>query len=410
MMVNGFNSLVLNKINEEAIKEEVARQLKISAENQKYYDFSKKAKEAYYSPLRQKIFFGAKDDDHTPTWAVWAKDMKKFFSWKDAGQKGEQDKLDKAKYDPYPSEFKEPAKEFWELEEKIANGEISIKQAGSMTQSDFVGMRLVEVLGALINDTRRDYILDQAVRVWNTEELMLRVPFTSRATIASELGEYDLAEEMKIAFTSQMISLKKDVAHLAWSDEFMMARYDQPIMELSMDNARTEFERVKNKKIAIQLLKFTNDETLDNSWAEYETGVDRSKVNPSFNFHVAKLAIRQAYGMMGRAASNSLVLAIYLANTHVNGQLAPTEGQGVGAYIINNVPRQAGIKWFVDEEMPDDKLVFWDERSMLFVQGPVRSSTYRDEHAGGNGVYIRDWNGSFNLRPTQGFIIDGITA
>jgi hypothetical protein len=408
-MINGNNYLLLNKINEEAIQREVAKQLQVSKENQKYYDYSKKAQESFYSPTRDQIFFGADNEKKTPTWAVMVKDLKKQDQYQKLADKGELDAADKARYDPYAPEFQEAAKEFWELEDKIAAKEITVKQAGSMTQSDFVGMRLVELLGGLINQQRRDYSLQQAVRVWQTEELMMRIPTVSRFTIASDLGEYDLAESMKMAFTSQMISLRKDVAHLAWSDEFMMARYDQPIMELSMENARTEFERVKAKKVAVQVLRWGNTLTIPNGWDEYETGLDRSKVNPATNFHTAKLAVRQGFGKITRAASNSLVLSTYLSNTHVNGQLQPTTGQEVGAYVVNPVPRQQGIVWYIDEEMPDNKIALWDDSAMAFIQGPVRSSTYRDEHAGGQGIYIRDWNGCFALRLNQGYVLTGVT-
>jgi hypothetical protein len=409
MMMNGNNYLILNKINEEAIKREVDLAVKKSEEQQKIYDYSKKAQEAFYSPTRNKIFFGA-TEKKTPTWAVWVKDLDKERKYREIANKtGDLSMEDKAKYDPYAPEFQESAKEFWDLESKIDKGEITVKQAGSMTQSDFVGMRLVELLGGLINQERRDYSLSQAVRVWNTEELMLRIPTVSRFTIASELGEYDLAESMKMAFTSQMIQLKKDVAHLAYSDEFMMARYDQPIMNLSMDNARTEFDRVKAKKVAVQVLRWTNGDTLSNGWDEYESSLDRSKVNPAINFHTARMAIRAGYGRMTRVASNSLTLQIYLGNTHVNGQLQPTEGQDVGAYIVSPVPRQPGLIWYVDEELADGQVALWDDSAMAFIQGPVRSSTYRDEHAGGNGLYIRDWNGCFALRLAQGYVYSGAT-
>lgn len=401
--------MVLNQINQSAIQDEIARQLKVSAENAKYYDYAKKSQEAFYSPLRDKIFFGV-DENNKPTWATWVKDLKKFDEYQKKAESGDLTAEDKAKYDPYAPEFRAAAAEFWDLDDKIKAGEITVKQAGSMTQTDFQGLRMVESLSALVNQERKDYSLQNAVRIWPTEDLILRVPTVTRFTIASNLGEYDLAESMKMAFTSQMIQLKKDVAHLAWSDEFMMAQYDQPIMDLHMDNARSEFERVKAKKVAVQVLRWTGTDAIGGTWFAYESGTDRSAKNPALQFHTAKLAIRAANGRMTRVASNSLVLSAYLGNTHVNGQLQPTEGTDVGAYVINSVPRQAGLTWFVDEEMPDNKVSMWDDSALIFVQGPVRSSTYRDEHAGGSGVYIRDWNGAFALRLAQGYVWTGATS
>jgi hypothetical protein len=190
----------------------------------------------------------------------------------------------------------------------------------------------------------------------------------------------------------------------------MMAQYDQPIMDLHMENARSEFERVKAKKVAVQVLRWTGANTTGGTWFAYESGQDRSAVNPALQFHTAKMAIRAANGRMTRVASNSLVLSAYLGNTHVNGQLNPTDGTDVGAYVVSPVPRQAGLSWYVDEEMPDNKVAMWDDSALIFVQGPVRSSTYRDEHAGGSGLYIRDWNQCFALRLAQGYIWTGATS
>jgi hypothetical protein len=400
-----YNTLqILRRIDAKARKEE-ARAIAEELDHDKTIkDFVLKSNDAFWNPRKNILYFGS-DAKKTPTWSTPVKDLKKEAMYlKLASQKASA--KERAKYAPYLPEFQEAVKEYHALNKKIEEGEITVKQAGAMTQADFQGIRLIELLGSLVNQQQRDFSLQNAAQVITTESILLRIPTVSRFQIAQDLGEFDLAEAMKMSFTSQAVQLKKDVAHLAWSDEFLMARFDQPVLDLHVQNATSEFERVAATKVAQQVQKFAGV-TLPDTWLTYETGLDRSKRDPAFDINTARTSVRTGYGVLNRAASNTYTFQAYLSNTKVNGQFQPSQGLEVNSRVITNVPRQPNLIWYIDEEMPNGKVAFWDYSSLVWIQGPIRTSTYRDEHAGGNGIYIRNWNGAFALRLNQGYLISG---
>lgn len=396
---------IMRKIQSRASREE-ARAVAQEIENEKAIKtFVTKSNDAFWRPTKNVLYFGSDPQKKTPTWSTPVKDLNKEAMYLKLAEQKSSAK-ERAKYAPYLPEFQEAVKEFHDLNKKIDSGEITVKQAGAMTQADFQGIRLIELLGSLVNQQQRDFSLNNAATVQQTDSILLRIPTVSRFQIAQDLGEFDLAEAMKMSFTSQMIQLKKDVAHLAWSDEFLMARFDQPVIDLHVQNATSEFERVAATKVAAQVQRFAGT-TLPFTWLTYESGLDRSKQNPALDFNTARTSIRTGYGKLDRAASNTYTFQAYLINSNVNGQFQPSQGIGVGAQIVSPVPRQPGVTWYIDEELPNGKVALWDSSSLVWMQGPIRTSTYRDEHAGGNGIYIRNWNGAFALRLNQGYLISG---
>jgi hypothetical protein len=324
---------------------------------------------------------------------------------------------DKAKSaDPYEPAFQADVAKFLELQDDIENGYLTprkaqMQSAGYMTQADFQGLRLVSILGSLINQEQKTFSLQDAGTKYNSTNVVFRIPSVTRFQIAEGIHELEGGiETMKMAFSSTYVQLLKDVAHLAWSDEFQMSEYDQPIMQLHMQNATSEFERVRASKVATQLLRLSPNNVTE-GWNEVETSTDRNKTNPVFDIAAARVGIYQANATMERAASNYLTYQTYLTNSYVRGLMAPSVAiAGPNPQVVAAVPGQPNLSWYLDELLPDGKVAFWNALALADIQGPVRTSTYRDEEIGGQGVFIRNWNGSFFLRLSQGYMLGAVIA
>lgn len=369
---------------------------------------------SFWNPKDKVIYFG-ETKKHTPTYSHAVFDTKKYNAYRKLADKaiaeGGQDLTaeDKAKYEPWTSEFAADAAKLIELNKEIDDGYLNIRKAeqraaGYMTQADFQGLRLVAVLGQLINQEQKGFSLQNAGTKYTSTNVIFRIPSVTRFQIAEDIKELEGGvEAMKMAFTSQYIQLTKDVAHLAWSDEFQMAEYDQPIMQLHMQNATSEFERVHASHTAVQVNRLSAN-NLSAGWNQYVSGTDRSTQNPVTDLAVARRAIWGNNGLLTRMASNYYTYQVYLTNSFVRGLMAvPNTVASVEPQVITGVPGQPGITWYLDELLSDGNVYTWDASALADIQGPIRTSTYRDEEIGGQGVFIRNWSGSFFLRLTQGY-------
>lgn len=374
-----------------------------------------KSNSAFFNPKDRAIYFG-ETDKHTPTYTDKVFDTKKYAYYvKKEAEEGEGSQwTDKKKYDPFEPAFQADAAKFIELQEDVENGYLSVrnaqmKSAGYMTQADFQGLRLVSILGTLVNQEQKQFSLQDAGTKYTSTNVVFRIPTVTRFQIAEGIHELEGGiETMKMAFSSTFVQLLKDVAHLAWSDEFQMSEYDQPIMQLHMQNATSEFERVRASKVATQLLRLTPNNVAA-GWNQQEAGSDRSKSNPVIDIAAARVGIYNANGNLARAASNYLTYQMYLTNSYVRGLMAQSVAiAGPNPQTVTGVPGQPNLTWYLDELLPDGQVTFWDALALADIQGPVRTSTYRDEEIGGQGVFIRNWNGSFFIRLSQGYLLGAV--
>lgn len=375
----------------------------------------KGVKAAYYHPKENAIYFGEYENNDgaiMPSWEQKVYDLNVRRQYEIRAKQGSMNALEAMQYDPWEKEFQPDAQIFNQNLQKFVNGEASWRNimtetAGAMTASDFPGLRLVSVLGQLVNQEQKKYVLQDAFPVVPTTELLLRIPTVTRFEIAEGMDEFDLVESMKMAFTASYINLKKDVAHLAWSDEFMMSTFDQPIYALHLQNAQSEFERVKAAKVARQLLLLT-PQTGANLLA-FTSGTEHSDFNPIMEFAESRVAIDAGNGVMNRAAMNTFTYQAYTLNTWIGGSaLNPTNAGMEVQRRIAAMPKAPDLTAYLDEVMPDGKMALWDSSAGVRVQSIIKSSTYRDEHPGGSGLYIRDWNGAFFLRAAQGVLLSSL--
>jgi hypothetical protein len=375
----------------------------------------KGVKAAYYHPKENAIYFGEYEDNNgaiLPSFEQKVYDLNVRKQYELRAKQGSMAAQEAMQYDPWEKEFQPDAQIFNQNLQKFVNGEVNWKtimteSAGAMVASDFPGLRLVSVLGQLVNQEQKKYVLQDAFPVIPTTELLLRIPTVTRFEIAEGMDEFDLVESMKMAFTASYINLKKDVAHLAWSDEFMMSTFDQPIYALHLQNAQSEFERVKAAKVARQLLLLT-PQTGANLLA-FTSGTEHSDFNPILEFAESRVAIDAGNGVMNRAAMNTFTYQAYTLNTWIGGSALNPQNTGFDIQRrVAAMPKAPDLTAYLDEVMPDGKMALWDSSAGVRVQSIIKSSTYRDEHPGGSGLYIRDWNGAFFLRAAQGVLLNSL--
>jgi hypothetical protein len=375
----------------------------------------KRSDHAYFDPTEDKVFVGESilpSGRKVPNFKTEVRDMKIYNELKKMG-KYRSSYLDRAKYDSFADEFVEDYKEYDSLMNKISKGNMNYRQAqvvsaGVMQMADFSGLRLIDILGTVQDLQEKTYSLQNAGTQQNSNQLLFRVPTAARFQIGTELGEHETVEAMQMSFSAEVYQLKKDMAHIAWSDEFELAgSFDIPVMPMTMQNAVSDFDRVRAAKVAVQVLLGTSAAAAF-KWDTFVSGVDRSERNPALDIQVARSAIDTAGGYLDQGSMSSLTLLQYLANTYINGQLNASPDGNVPYTGIVQLPRQTGLTIYIDRNMTDGVLALWASKGLFNVQSLIKTSTYREEHVGGNGIYIRNWNGAFIIQPSRSRVITGI--
>ena len=150
-----------------------------------------KSNSAFFNPKDKGIYFG-ETAKHTPTYSNLVFDTKKYnYYMKKAREDGDETSswYDKAKHDPFTPEFAADAAKFMELQEDIENGYLTprkaqMSSAGYMTQADFQGLRLVSILGSLINQEQKTFSLQDAGTKYTSTNVVFRIPTVTRFQIA----------------------------------------------------------------------------------------------------------------------------------------------------------------------------------------------------------------------------------
>jgi len=376
------------------------------------HDAVKHSDHAYFDPTEEKVFVGESQlpsGRKVPNFRTEVRDMKIYNELKNLG-KYRSSYLERAKYDSFADEFVEDFKEYDSLMNKISKGQLNYRQAqvvaaGVMQMADFSGLRLIDILGTVQDLQEKMYSLQNAGTKQNSNQLLFRVPIANRFQIGTELGEHETVEAMQMSFSAEIYQLKKDMAHIAWSDEFELAgSFDVPVMPMTMQNAVSDFDRVRAAKVATQVLAGTAV-TPPNKWDTYVAGTSRNDRNPAYDFQVHRTAIDTAGGYLDEGAMSSLTLLVYLGNSYINGQLDSAPEGNVPYTGVVSLPKQTGLTIYIDRNIPDGFVPLWARAGLYNVQSLVKTSTYREEHVGGNGIYIRNWNGAFIIQPTRSRVI-----
>jgi hypothetical protein len=225
--------------------------------------------------------------------------------------------------------------------------------------------------------------------------------FTGPGISRHTLGDYRVPYPKKGSFTEVEIEeLDKDMAHVAWSEEFFLKTYEANIRELNLASIPFQMEKSKQYKIAVVIDAISG--TAKASWSAM-TGADSTR-NPYPDIDDVVEDIVDEDGSGDTFVSNNGVYHAWLHNTFVTGLSRGTGGEPFGSIISTNrvvggaegVP--GGLRWGIDSAMPDGTLAIYDRRAVRFRQGPQNVRDYTDVKTGVTGRIWKDFNLSYNWR------------
>lgn len=282
---------------------------------------------------------------------------------------------------PFAPEFQEEAYNWY-----------TAANAGMMTTADFPVMQLVTTFTDILNVEQRVYSLDQAVTNKQTNYLKFMVAEYNRFGITDEIAELEVPDTRKGNFSTMQFQLTKAGGHIAWSDEFSMVNWLENPYQYASQNMASDIVRVKVKKIAA-CIEQADITTGGSNWGAFNAAPsDRSAANPLLQILTATNEIDANFGAANVLACNQMTYNYYLGNTFiaplasVPQQLSPLVGT---AGTPKGLP---GYTLYIDRMIPNGVMYIFSRDSIWFVQGPARTSTYRDELPGAQGVIFRDWH------------------
>jgi len=290
--------------------------------------------------------------------------------------------IDKAKYDPYEAEFQESLKYYYDM-----------LSSASMTSQDFATLNNATLTGTLINNTQRQYAIQNACTVENTTDITFREYAVSRFQIEAEVGELSRTEPKKMAFTKQEFLMRKSQGEIQWSDEFLMQNYLFDPLALARANMTSDAERIKAVKILLLLNEFSD--TGGNDLTAFVSNTNRSNYNPIRAVGLIRMTVEQTnYGRLDTAVLNPVTESDWLSNSFVRdlsgGNTVLSSDPGTSA-----LPGLTGLSVFVDPLVPTGVLHLYDRRYLIRKQGPVRTEQYRVPQIGANGLIYRDYNNCY---------------
>jgi hypothetical protein len=229
--------------------------------------------------------------------------------------------------------------------------------------------------------------------------------------IPKGLGELEAPESRKGQFSTSTYKLKKSGGALAWSDEFEMQNWVLDPMTYASQNLSSDVVRLKAKRIAASLASLSSATTTSCDWSAFaNTGAaDHSDKNPLLAFSGMKGEMYANYGLPpDTVCTNDRTYNFYMSNTFVAPLVSAPQGLANTTAGVVPSPGLPGVQWFIDNSLPDNFVYFFSKASIWHIQGPERSSSYRDELPGMSGMIYRSWFNSVVYQSAGGRKLTGI--
>lgn len=346
------------------------------------------------------IYYGERRAN-APTWAVKVLDRNEraqgYEDWK-AGRISDED----ADFKGWAPEFYEDFKNYYYTVEK---GDVYQKHAasGAITAADNKTINLAIVMDQILGMDTREYVLPTAITHVAAPNLRLSVDTWAGFGIERNVPEGAEALLQKGRFTRQEIALQKDVSHIAQTDE---AQYesDRDLMAIHIRHSAQKFNETMEGKVVEVVESTAAGATAGTDWGAYTS--DHSTANPWEEIGGIVDTIVANGGNENNiiVMSNPTAFRDFTSNTNVRGQ--PNAVTPVGS--TNRAYNVAGVgQWFISNQKNVNNVTILDRTSVLFVQGPVRTETYRDPKHGFDGFITRNFNKVWLLDAT---LIENLTG
>lgn len=388
-LLNNFLNPEIERVASEKVRQEIAKghskDVRAFWFSPSYKQEKEKIVETGNKIYPRTIHLGETEDRVLPTFEQPVLDAEAFGeATKETGGKVHEVQLTPSQFDAVVGS----AKENWAED---AYNYLKAVQAGTITSQDFAQIKQVFTFAEVLNLEERRFVLPNAIRTKQTNVLNIMVGEYNRFQISEDLGELDDVEARKGQYSTTQYSLRKAAGRVEYTDEHMMQNYLVDPLPTTMQNMTSDIIRVKAKKIAA-ILATASVQSGGANLTTLTSNTEHSATNPLILLAQTRKAIWNNYGYMDTAAMSELTLDAYLSNTYIKPLLnAPQSLAGEDANVTN-LPGFNGVTAYVDNSLPDGTMYLWAQDGIWFLQGPVRTSTYRDELHGAQGVLFRDWH------------------
>jgi hypothetical protein len=323
---------------------------------------------------------------------------------------------DSAQYMPYTEEFQDAALRFYELKEKIANGEIGHREsAGAIANSDYLTIAEQVISNELYDKTVVEYVLEQAVTNKTSDVLKVALPGTVGAAKpwSKGLGEFDTPDPHNIVYTTAEMSLKKMAARFEISTWFDLTARRFNVEADTKAQIERDRPRVFDEEIRDRLVEFPNI-AAGTAWTAKTSGV--SDVDPTVKIEEALGNIATDGGRANVAVMHTSTFNAMVGNTFMRSaglvNLQTTE-PATSADLFGATRRHEklpDLTIYTSRNVTVGSMYIFDKRAIDLVKGPSRVGNYEDILGSYRGTLFEQWYGSVVVDSTWGEEITGINS
>ena len=350
---------------------------------------------------------------HTePTWEDAVYDVKKA---REAAADYAAGKIDyeEAMAAPYTDEWQGRFSNWFSEVQKMAKTyEMSpyrVAAGGKITSDDHSTLNIVNIMAEILGRDTREYVLVNAATRASTPNLRLSIDTFNGFDVERDVPEGAEPLAQKGRMTRQDFTVPKQVSHIVQTDESELTS-DRNLMQEHIRHAASKMNRLKALLVATVLENSDPSPTAGSDWAAYTT--DHSTANPGDQIGALQDIIDDNGGVGDTVASGTRAYRDFIGNTHNKGMVNPTPGAGSrSGKVVTNPGNLLDVDaWYVDRLITNTLAIVYDKSAVLFLQGPIRTETYRDSLKGQNGWITRDWCASYCVDTTRVKELTGVSA
>jgi hypothetical protein len=373
----------------------------------------------WYNPVTQRYHLGdviQNEPEMSPDWnnfrnMPWIVDLKVHKQAKSKEANGElaAGEADFAgfnpEYEPKFAEYKDMCSKEEDPNSFRAYTKARELMAGVFSRADFPQIvATIQSIKMMIVGKPQHVIRDLFTNI-ATEKLTLKVGlFTDFDAIQENLGEFNIPYEGGHgAYSFQTMNLTKRAWHMAFSEEFGMTDYTEPVEQQHMNALNGQMDLIENKRVYDQVLAVTG--TAQGDWSAFTANLSTRNPRPDIDALIGSIDdLHKA--QVTQILSSRKVANAYRQNTYINGSPSivsnPPSGVGfVGRSNVSSIamPLLDGISWAVDSLVPTTWYSVFSPESMLVATGPSRTASYFDTKSGIRGTIFKKWFGAKVVYP-----------
>jgi hypothetical protein len=297
-------------------------------------------------------------------------------------------------------EYYGPIAEFLTLEKQHGYKHARELMAGVFSRADFPSLvAVVQSMKMMIVGKPTHVIRDLFTNI-STDKLTLKVGlFTDFDAIQENLGEFNVPYEGGHgAYSFTTMNLTKRAWDMAFSEEFGMTDYSEPVEQQHMNALNGLMVIIENKRVYDQVLAVTG--TAQGDWSAFTSNLSTRNPRPDIDALIGTIDdLHKA--QVTQILSSRKVANAYRQNTYINGSNSvvsnPPSGVGfVGRSNVSSIamPLLDGIGWAVDSLVPTTWYAVFSPEAMLVATGPTRTASYFDTKSGIRGTIFKKWFGA----------------